>query len=163
MSGFVDWSSYLLWGLLSTLVLAGGMQTAQAMGWSRMSIPFMLGTAWTTNRRRATVIGVLGHVVNGMLFAFLYCWGFEEIGRATWWIGGLGGLLHAFLVLAIAMPVLPYVHPNMATDRDGPTPTRWLQPPGFMALNYGRRTPLVAVATHVVYGAILGGFYTLAG
>jgi hypothetical protein len=36
-----------------------------------------------------------------------------------------------------------------------------LQPPGFLALNYGRRTPLVTVAAHLLYGAILGAFYRL--
>ena len=33
---------------------------------------------------------------------------------------------------------------------------------GFLALNYGRRTPLVALLAHVIYGAILGAFYHLA-
>lgn len=163
MSGFIDWSSYLLWGFLATLVLAGGMYTAQAVGWSRMSITFMLGTAWTTNRRRAIVLGFVGHVLNGLGFAFVYCWAFEELGRATWWIGLIGGFVHAFVVLAIAMPLLPVIHPNMATERDGPTPTRWLQPPGFMALNYGRRTPLVTLVMHMVFGAILGGLYAPLG
>jgi hypothetical protein len=27
-----------------------------------------------------------------------------------------------------------------------------------MMLNYGRRTPLVTIAAHVVYGAVVGGF-----
>jgi hypothetical protein len=30
-----------------------------------------------------------------------------------------------------------------------------------MALNYGRRTPIVAILAHVVYGAIIGHFYEL--
>ncbi len=156
---FVDWSSYLIWGFVATLALTGGMYTAQALGLSRMSIPFMLGTAWTEDRRRAQVIGLGGHLLNGWAFALLYCWGFQELGRAAWWMGALGGLFHGFVVLAVAMPLLPYVHPNMATEHHGPTPTRWLQPPGFMALNYGRRTPLIAIAAHLVYGTILGSFY----
>lgn len=32
-----------------------------------------------------------------------------------------------------------------------------------MALNYGRRTPLVTLAAHLAYGVILGAFYELAG
>jgi len=47
----------------------------------------------------------------------------------------------------------------MATDARGPEPTRELEPPGFMALNYGRRTPLVTLLAHVLFGAILGTFY----
>ena len=30
-----------------------------------------------------------------------------------------------------------------------------------MALSYGRQTPIVTLAAHVLYGAIIGGFYTL--
>mgnify|MGYP001367797883 CR=1 FL=1 len=48
---------------------------------------------------------------------------------------------------------------RMATDARGPEPTRELEPPGFMALNYGRRTPLVTLLAHVIFGAILGMFY----
>ncbi|MBI4512523.1 MAG: hypothetical protein HY702_00295 [Gemmatimonadetes bacterium] len=39
---------------------------------------------------------------------------------------------------------------------------RALEPPGFLALNYGRQTPLLSLLAHVVYGAVLGGFYRLA-
>jgi len=35
---------------------------------------------------------------------------------------------------------------------------RQLEPPGFMALNYGRRTPLITLIGQAVYGATLGGF-----
>lgn len=71
----------------------------------------------------------------------------------------MAGGLHAVIVLTVFIPMLPYSHRNMATERTGPSPTRWLQPPGFPAPNYGRRTPLVAFVAHVLYGLVLGGFY----
>jgi hypothetical protein len=37
-------------------------------------------------------------------------------------------------------------------------PTRQLAPPGFLARNYGRRTPISVVLAHLVYGGILGAF-----
>jgi hypothetical protein len=37
-----------------------------------------------------------------------------------------------------------------------------LEPPGFMMLNYGRRTPVATLASHALYGAIVGGFIALA-
>ena len=58
-------------------------------------------------------------------------------------------------------PALPAMHPRMASEQDGPTPTKQLEPPGFMALNYGRRTPIAVILSHIVYGAILGAFYRL--
>jgi hypothetical protein len=71
------------------------------------------------------------------------------------------GLVHALYVLVAAMPALPAMHPRMASEQDGPTPTRQLEPPGFMALNYGRRTPITVILAHLVYGGILGAFYRL--
>lgn len=32
-------------------------------------------------------------------------------------------------------------------------------PPGFLAVHYGAQTPVVAIAGHLVYGAILGAAY----
>ena len=84
-----------------------------------------------------------------------------RITRATWWIGILLGLLQALFILVAVMPILPYMHTRMASEDFGPNPTRQLEPPGFMALNYGRRTPLVTLFAHAAYGAILGTFYVL--
>lgn len=159
----IDLWSYLVWGVLATLVLTGGGYAAQEAGMSRMSIPFLLGTAWTTDRRKAELIGIGAHYLNGLVFAFLYVAGFELLGTATWWLGAVGGVVHTFVVLTAGMHLLTAIHPHMADDRQGPTPTTWLQPPGLLGLNYGRRTPLVALVMHVLYGAILGGFYDVAG
>jgi len=52
-------------------------------------------------------------------------------------------------------------HPRMATEQRGPEPTRQLEPPGFLAMNYGRRTPVSVIIAHLVYGAVLGAFYRL--
>src|SRR5581483_11955741 len=76
--------------------------------------------------------------------------------------GAAIGLVHSLFVLAAALPVLPALHPRMASEQSGPTPTRQLEPPGFLALNYGYRTPLSVVLAHLLYGAILGLFCRLA-
>jgi hypothetical protein len=62
-------------------------------------------------------------------------------------------------VLVAGVPLLPGLHPRMASGEHGPTPTRQLEPPGFMALNYGARTPISVLLAHMVYGAVLGTFY----
>ncbi|HET7275086.1 MAG TPA: hypothetical protein VFI91_07880 [Longimicrobiaceae bacterium] len=154
--------SILLWGFVATVVLTGALSASQGMGLSRMSIPFMLGTMVTPNRGRAMAIGVLMHFFNGWIFATVYALAFESLGRATWWLGAAGGLVHGLFVLLTLMPVLPGFHPRMASEQHGPTPARLLQPPGFMALHYGRRTPIVTILAHIAYGAILGSFYQLA-
>ena len=77
----------------------------------------------------------------------------------AWWLGALIGLVHALFVLLVGLPMLPGLHPRMASEQRGPTPTRQLEPPGFFALNYGRRTPLSVVLAHLLYGGILGASY----
>lgn len=153
----------LLWGFAATVILTTIMSASQALGYSRMSIPFLLGTMFTANRDRAALVGFMVHLMNGWLFALIYAAAFESLGRGTWWLGAGIGLVHGLFVLVVAMPMLPAMHPRMAGERHGPTPTRQLQPPGFMGLHYGRQTPLVSLAAHLIYGAILGGFYRLAG
>jgi len=159
----VNVGSILLWGFVATVILTATMQGAQGLGLSRMSIPFIVGTMFTGNRDRAGVLGFAGHVMFGWLFALLYALAFESWGRATWWLGAGIGLVHGLAVLVALMPVLPGLHPRMASEQRGPEPTRALEPPGFLALNYGRRTPLVALVAHVVYGGVIGAFYRLAG
>ncbi|HEU4631866.1 MAG TPA: hypothetical protein VFS08_19100 [Gemmatimonadaceae bacterium] len=159
----VNVGSILLWGFVATVVLTALMQGAQGLGLSRMSIPFVVGTMFTGHRGRAGAVGFLGHVVFGWLFALLYALAFESWQRATWWLGAGIGLLHGLVVLVALMPVLPGLHPRMASEQRGPEPTRALEPPGFLALNYGQRTPLVTLVAHVVYGAVIGAFYHLAG
>jgi hypothetical protein len=154
-------ASILLWGFVATIVLTTIMQGGQSLGLSRMSLPFMLGTMFTGNRDRAPMVGFLAHLLNGWIFAFIYASAFESWGKATWWLGAGIGLVHAFAVLIALVPVLPGFHPRMASEQRGPEPTRMLEPPGYLALNYGRRTPLLAVVAHLAYGAIIGGFYQL--
>jgi hypothetical protein len=154
-------SSIVLWGFVATIALTALMAGSQGLGLTRMSIPFLLGTIVTPNRDRALVVGILFHVVNGWAFAFLYAAMLESMNASNWWIGAGIGLAHALFVLAVGMPILPGMHPRMVSEYYGPTPNRRLQPPGFLALNYGRRTPIVTVAAHIVYGAIIGGFYRL--
>ena len=154
--------SVVLWGLSATAVMTTAMAAGQGLGLTRMSIPFLVGTIFTPARDRAMVLGVLAHFVNGFIFALLYAWVFESVRMATWWFGAGIGLMHALFVLTVGMAMLPGLHPHMVSEYYGPTPNRLLQPPGFLALNYGRRTPIVTTLAHMLYGGILGGFYTLA-
>jgi hypothetical protein len=145
--------------VLGTAVMTAVMETAQARGMTRMSLPYLLGTM--VGRRRAVVriSGIALHFVNGALFASGYALVFTRARRADWRIGAALGLLHGAVVLVAGLPVIQEIHPRMADEDEGPDPTPMLQPPGFMALNYGVRTPVVTLAAHAVYGAIVGSFY----
>jgi uncharacterized membrane protein YagU involved in acid resistance len=153
--------SVALWGFVSTVVMTVLLSASQSLRVTRMSIPFMLGTMFTPDRDRARLMGFLVHLVNGWWLAVVYAAAFESWGRVSWWLGAGIGLVHALFVLGAVMPLLPSFHPRMASEQRGPTATRQLEPPGFLALNYGRRTPVSVILSHLVYGAILGAFYQL--
>lgn len=129
---------------------------AQFLGWTRLDMPLMLGTLVTPDPDRARAVGFFVHLVNGQGFALGYAASFAAAGDATWWAGGVLGMLHGLVALLVIMPLLPGVHPHMASERAGPPGGTALEPPGALGLNYGRQTPLVAMAAHLAYGIALG-------
>jgi hypothetical protein len=149
----------VLWSFVATLILTASLRLAQAFGVTRMDIPLMLGTVMTPDRDRAKVLGALAHLVNGWVLGGVYALAFHSLRRSSALLGALIGFVHGLFVLIVALPLLPGVHPRMASDFTGPEPTSRLEPPGFMALNYGRRTPVITLAAHMLYGAIIGHFY----
>src|SRR5215217_949324 len=110
-----------LWGFAGTVVLTTLLAGSQALGLTRMNIPFMLGTMVTPDRDRAKLVGFGMHLINGWLFATVYAAAFQSWRRATWWLGALIGLVHGLFVLVAAMPLLPTMHPRMASEQHGPT------------------------------------------
>ncbi|HEY3116495.1 MAG TPA: hypothetical protein VGK54_07130, partial [Chloroflexota bacterium] len=134
-------TSTLLSGFIATVVLTTLMAGTQELRFTRLNIPFILGAIFTKDRDLAKVLGIVLHFINGWWISFIYAAVFESLGLATWWLGGGMGLVHAAFVLTVIMWLLPGLHPRIASEQRGPTPTRQLEPPGFLALNYGRRTP----------------------
>ena len=152
-------ASALAGGFVGTIVLTSGLRLAQELGWTRMDIPLLLGTVFTDDRDRATVIGVAVHFLNGLLFALGYYAIFRAVDQAGWAFGAALGVVHAALAGGLLVTLLlPAVHPRMGTPWSDAEETPLLEAPGFMLLNYGRRTALWTLLAHVAYGAIVGGF-----
>ncbi len=155
----MNWGDWLLWGFVATLAVSILLAGSQGLGLTRMNLPFMVGTLFTSDPDKAKLYGFLVHLVNGWIFSLLYILIFESLGRATWWIGAVIGLGHALLILGVVVSLMPGLHPRMASEQHGPSANRLLEPPGFFALNYGFRTPVSVVLAHLVFGIILGVFY----
>jgi hypothetical protein len=151
----------ILWGLIATVAMTSILEASRGLGFSRMSLPFLVGTFFIGNRRLAFIIGLTVYTIGGWLFAFLYYFLFASIGIYTWWFGGLAGFLHGLFLLVAALPLLPFVHPRMGSEYHGATTRRQLEPPGFLAMNYGYGTPITTLLGQVLYGATLGGFLQL--
>jgi hypothetical protein len=148
----------ILWGLIATVAMTSVLEGSRGLGYSRMSLPFLVGTFFLGNRRWALIVGFVVYTVGGWLFAFLYYFLFASVGMYTWWFGALAGFLHGVFLLVAALPLLPFIHPRMASEYHGATSIRQLEPPGFLATNYGYGTPVSTLLGQSLYGATLGGF-----
>ena len=152
----MDWTGWALFGLIATAALTSVMTIAQLAGLTRLDLPLLLGTIVTEDPDRARIAGFFLHLLVGLGFALGYAAVFALLGEATWWLGALLGLLHAAVALTVLVPLLPGVHPRLASARAGRSSTAALEPPGLFGLNYGRETPAVAIAAHLVFGIALG-------
>jgi hypothetical protein len=150
-------------GFVGTLVLTTTLRAASELRLTRIDLPFLLGTAVTADRIRAKAVGYALHFAAGLVFALLYFALFRAIGHDGWLLGALFGLAHGlFAGTALVNILLPVVHPRMGTPLSSIESKAVLEPPGFLMLNYGRRTPLVSLAAHIAYGTLVGGFTALA-
>jgi hypothetical protein len=152
----VDWAGWAVFGLAATAALTAVLIGAQLAGWTRLDLPLLLGTLVLEDPDHARAVGFLLHLGAGQVFALLYALGFAVLGQASWWLGGLFGLLHAGVALTAIIPLFAGVNPRIGSERAGLESHAVLEPPGLLALNYGYQTPLVAATAHVLYGALLG-------
>jgi hypothetical protein len=151
-------------GFVGTLVLTTALRTANELGLTRVDLPFLLGTAFTGDRARAKALGYLLHLVAGEVFALIYYAIFAAIDTSGWLLGALFGLLHGVVsATALVSILLPVVHPRMGSALSAADSRPLLEPPGFLMRNYGRGTPIATLLAHIAYGAIVGGFVSLAG
>lgn len=152
----MDWAGWAIFGLIATATLTALLILSQLAGLTRLDLPLMLGTIFVADPDRARVTGFFIHLMNGQGFALGYAAVFAVLDKATWWMGGLLGLLHGAIALLVIVPLLPGVHPRMASERAGASTAAALEPPGLLALNYGRATPMVTIIAHIAYGVALG-------
>ncbi len=145
-----------MWGLIATVIFTTMLALSQGIGLTRMNIPYLLGTMFTPHRDRAKLYGVLVHLLLGVIFALLYLIAFWAWSGATWWKGMCLGGLQGMFFLTFAVTLMPAIHPRMASEQQGPTELKQLEPPGFLGLNYGPRTPISIFLAHLVWGLVLG-------
>ena len=91
---------------------------------------FLVGTCVTANRDWATVFGFVLYTLGGWAFALLYIAIFKSLGVVSWWYGAILGFLHGLFLLVVALPVMPHLHPRMASEYDEPGSEALLEPPG---------------------------------
>lgn len=144
-------------GFVGTLLLTTIVRVASELGLTRMDFALILGTTITRERRRARAYGYGLHVALGLVFALTYGVIFRLLGRSSWQLGALFGVVHAvFLASVVVNVLLPVVHPLMGTPETAANQRALIEPPGFLMLNYGRSSFVVLLVAHVVFGAVVG-------
>ena len=112
----MDWAGWALFGLVATAVLTALMIAAQLAGLTRLDLPLLLGTIVTEDPDRARVAGFFIHLVDRRRFRSRLCRDLRAPRQATWWLGGVLGLLHVAVALTVLVPLLAGVHPRIASD-----------------------------------------------
>jgi hypothetical protein len=149
-----------VWGFVASAAMATLLEGAQLSGYTRMSLPFLFGAFASGNRRGAIVLGYVFYLLGGWAFAVVYALCLQTLhvaaagsGAATGVVLGFG---HGLFLIAVFLPLLPYIHPRLASDYDGVHALPQIEPPGPFGLNYGWATPLATVLAQALFGLVFG-------
>jgi len=160
----------LVAGFAGVLAMSILMRMATAMGMTRMPpIPLVLGAMMTDDAGKARTVGTVVHVLamGTIVFGLAYGGLFVAFGTAAVGAGALIGLVHGVLVGAVAIPMMPAVHPRMSSHPAGPGEPvvtmdgghLMLTAPGTFTTGWGGMTPLGIAVAHTVYGVVVASVY----
>ncbi|MEX2252383.1 MAG: DUF6789 family protein, partial [Acidimicrobiia bacterium] len=161
----------LIAGLAGTLVMTAMMTLAASAGLTQMPpMTLVAGSMMSEDPERAKRFGVMIHyiVMGTVVFGIVYAALFAGLGSAAALTGALIGAVHGIVVGAMAMPMMPAIHPRMtssgsaarqpAVDITGGAVV--LSAPGIFGSRWGAVTPIALVVGHVVYGVVAALAYS---
>lgn len=147
----------VLGGLVGTIAMTVGMYMGSMMG-MEMDMPMTLGTMFFPKGAAAWVVGLMMHLMMGVVFFIIYAALFTAFGIESGIIGwsALFGAIHA-LMAGAAFGMMPSVHPRMATEpKSSP---RTVSAPGYFGVKLGMMGPAALIVVHVIYGVVAGAIY----
>ena len=126
----------ILAGVVGTIAMTIAMMAGSAMMGMKMDLPMTLGTMFLPKGPGAKMLGMVLHLISGIVFFIIYAALFRAFGLsdvlAVW--GLLFGLVHG-VVAGVLFGMMPMMHPRVAA---GPrVPEDRVPAPGFFALNFG--------------------------
>ncbi|MGB7115875.1 MAG: hypothetical protein WBD56_07000 [Anaerolineales bacterium] len=68
----MNYVAVIIAGFAGTIAMTILMYLAPLMGMPKVDIIAMLGTMFTSNKTVSTIIGVMAHLMMGVVFAFIY-------------------------------------------------------------------------------------------
>lgn len=158
----------LIAGLAATVVMSAMMALAARMGLTQMPpMTLVTGSMMSGDPDRARRLGIMIHyvVMGTIAFGLIYAGVFTAVDSASVPTGLIVGAVHGIVVGAMAMPMMPAMHPRMsesnadeAFNTDGGKVT--LSKPGFFGANWGAMTPVGLLVGHLVYGLVVALTYS---
>lgn len=137
-------------GVLGGAVMIALLIAARMADITDLNMAITLGSMITREVTAATwTLGFIMHLALSGLIALIYASAFEALRRSTWWLGLVGGAVHA-AIAGLVMLFLPAIHPIIPDV---------IAAPGAFAANYGAAAAATFVVLHLIYGAIVGGMY----
>ncbi len=142
-------------GLIGGAVMAALLYMGIAMIPSQMKMNLfrLLGTMALPDGTAAYVLGGMVHammsIVFGLIHVGLYTALDLESSLAAW--GLLFGAVH-WLIVGMGLGMIPVMHRGIRSGN--------IDAPGFYALSYPRMTTMGFLMLHLVYGVLVGAFYT---
>ncbi len=129
----------LLAGVLGTAAMSFLLLLPAWLGLPRVDLVRAMGSYITGDRERAFVPGLIIHFLVGILFGYVYYWGFQYTTIPLTPLHGLfAGAVHGTLImLFVSIAVLEH-HPDKRYQRRGPM------------------TGFAQLLGHVVYGLVVG-------
>ena len=126
-------------GLLGTAAMALLLHVPYWLGLPRVDLMRAMGSYITGDRERAYGPGMVIHFVVGIIFGYVYYWGYRFTHvPLTPLFGMAGGAVHGIIVmLFVSIAVLEH-HPDKRYQRRGPL------------------TGFAQLLAHIVYGLIVG-------
>ena len=141
----------LIGGAIMALLLYLGIAVVPTQ--MKMNLFRLLGTMLLEEGTAAYVLGGMVHammsVVFGLIHVALYTAFDLESNLAAW--GLLFGVGH-WMIVGMALGMMPIMHRGIRSGS--------IEAPGFYALSYPRMTAMGFLVLHLVYGVLVGVFYT---
>ena len=119
----------------------------------KMNLFLVLGTMTLNRGPMAYVIGAMVHAGMSVLFALAHVALFDALdlnsSLAAW--GLLFGLVH-WVIVGMALGMMPAMHRGIRSGQ--------VEAPGAYAMGYPPMTTMGFLMLHLLYGVLVGAFYT---
>ena len=144
----------LLGGAIMSVILYMGI--AMMPGQMKMNLFYLLGSMMFRQRMMIYGAGAMAHAAMSIAFALAHVGvyqAFDLDSQLVAW-GLLFGFVH-YLAVGMALGMMPIMHPRIKSGE--------IQAPGAYALGYPRGTAMGFLMLHLLYGVLVGAFYTAFG